>query len=427
MSMWFRRCRNLFLALLLLFTLPTCTRTQNANTQTHAAPLVLRAARMFDPANGQMIKDAVIIVEGDKVAAVGANLSIPRDAKVIDLGDVTVLPGLIDAHTHMTYHFDKSGHFGLTADDNSDVTLKYAEENARRTLEGGVTTVRNLGAGERVDLRLRDEINRGEVPGPRMIVSGEPLTSDDMRGLDDDAARVKRVREFVRARINEGVDVIKIFEGVDEEGRAVFSSEEIRAAVEEASRAGLRVAVHAHEAAAVKAAVKGGCTSIEHGTFLDAEAIRLMVERHTTLVPTLYLPTHYLEHREQFAFDPSTWDFFEKLRASNLDNTRRAKRAGVVIVSGSDAVAGLHGHNTREIEWLVKAGLTPAEALRAATTDAARLLGLEGKVGEIKPGEFADIVAVAGDPLKDITAVEHVEFVLKGGQVVKEETRIQAH
>jgi imidazolonepropionase-like amidohydrolase len=427
MSMWFRRCRNLFLALLLLFTLPTCTRTQNANTQTHAAPLVLRAARMFDPANGQMIKDAVIIVEGDKVAAVGANLSIPRDAKVIDLGDVAVLPGLIDAHTHMTYHFDKSGHFGLTADDNSDVTLKYAEENARRTLEGGVTTVRNLGAGERVDLRLRDEINRGEVPGPRMIVSGEPLTSDDMRGLDDDAARVKRVREFVRARINEGVDVIKIFEGVDEEGRAVFSSEEIRAAVEEASRAGLRVAVHAHEAAAVKAAVKGGCTSIEHGTFLDAEAIRLMVERHTTLVPTLYLPTHYLEHREQFAFDPSTWNFFEKLRASNLDNTRRAKRAGVVIVSGSDAVAGLHGHNTREIEWLVKAGLTPAEALRAATTDAARLLGLEGKVGEIKPGEFADIVAVAGDPLKDITAVEHVEFVLRGGQVVKEETRIQAH
>jgi imidazolonepropionase-like amidohydrolase len=427
MSMWFRRCRNLFLALLLLFTLPTCTRTQNANTQTHAAPLVLRAARMFDPANGQMIKDAVIIVEGDKVAAVGANLSIPRDAKVIDLGDVAVLPGLIDAHTHMTYHFDKSGHFGLTADDSSDVTLKYAEENARRTLEGGVTTVRNLGAGERVDLRLRDEINRGEVPGPRMIVSGEPLTSDDMRGLDDDAARVKRVREFVRARINEGVDVIKIFEGVDEEGRAVFSSEEIRAAVEEASRAGLRVAVHAHEAAAVKAAVKGGCTSIEHGTFLDAEAIRLMVERHTTLVPTLYLPTHYLEHREQFAFDPSTWNFFEKLRASNLDNTRRAKRAGVVIVSGSDAVAGLHGHNTREIEWLVKAGLTPAEALRAATTDAARLLGLEGKVGEIKPGEFADIVAVAGDPLKDITAVEHVEFVLKGGQVVKEETRIQAH
>jgi imidazolonepropionase-like amidohydrolase len=134
----------------------------------------------------------------------------------------------------------------------------------------------------------------------------------------------------------------------------------------------------------------------------------------------LYLPTHYLEHKSQFAFDDSTWDFFERLRAVNLANTQRAKKAGVFIVSGSDAVAGVHGHNAREIEWLVKAGLTPAEALRAATADAARLLGLEGKVGEIKAGEFADIIAVEGDPLKDINAVEHVRFVLKGGQVVKQ-------
>src|SRR5437764_2275235 len=152
-----RRFGNSLLALLLLLSLPTCTRTQNATTQTRAALLALRAARMFDPTSGQTLKDAVIIVEGDKVAAVGAGLSIPRDAKVIDLGDVTVLPGLIDAHTHMTYHFDKSGHFGLTVDDSTDVTLKYAEENARRTLEAGVTTVRNLGAGERVDIRLRED------------------------------------------------------------------------------------------------------------------------------------------------------------------------------------------------------------------------------------------------------------------------------
>ena len=424
--MWHRRFGNSLLALLLLLSLPTCTRTQNATQPAHAALFALRAARMFDPTSGQTLKDAVIIVEGDKVAAVGAGLSIPRDAKVIDLGDVTVLPGLIDAHTHMTYHFDKSGHFGLTVDDSTNVTLKYAEENARRTLEAGVTTVRNLGAGERVDIRLRDEINRGDTAGPRMIVSGEPLTWDDVRGLDGSAERVKRIREFVRARIGEGVNVIKIFEGVDADGDPLFSAEEIRAAVEEAARAGLRVAVHAHEAASVKAAVKGGCASVEHGTFLDAEAIRLLAEHHTALVPTLYLPTHYLEHRDQFAFDTPTWEFFERLRADNLSNAQRAKRAGVWIVSGSDAVAGLHGHNVREIEWLVKAGLTPAEALRAATTDAARLLGLEGKVGEIKPGESADIIAVAGDPLKDISAVEHVGFVMKGGQVVREEVKIQA-
>src|SRR5256714_12551090 len=195
-----RRFGNSLLALLLLLSLPTCTRTQNATTQTRAALFALRAARMFDPASGQTIKDAVIIVEGDKVAAVGASLSIPRDAKVIDLGDVTVLPGLIDAHTHMTYHFDKSGHFGLTWDDSTDITLKYAEENARRTLEAGVTTVRNLGAGERVDIRLRDEINRGDAPGPRLIVSGEPLTSDGMRGLDESTERDTRLRASGGAR-----------------------------------------------------------------------------------------------------------------------------------------------------------------------------------------------------------------------------------
>jgi imidazolonepropionase-like amidohydrolase len=424
--MLLRRCRNLLLSLLLLFTLPTCTRTQNATTQLRPALTALRAARMFDPASGQVVKDPIIIVEGDKVSSVGVGISIPREAKVIDLGDVTVLPGLIDAHTHITYHFDKSGHFGLTWDASPDITLKYAEESARRTLEAGITTIRNLGAGDRVDLRLRDEINRGDAQGPRLLVSGEPLTSDDMRGAEDPAARMRRIRDFVRARIGEGVDVIKIFEGVDADGRAVFSADEIRAAVEEASRANLRVAVHAHEAAAVKAAIKGGCASVEHGTFLDAEAIKLLVQNHVPLVPTLYLPTHYLGNKDKFAFDDSTWEFFERLRAGNLENTRRAKQAGVTIVSGSDAVAGVHGHNAREIEWLVKAGLTPAEALRAATVDAARLLGLEGKVGEIKPGEFADVIAVEGDPTKEIGSVERVEFVMKGGQVVKEETRIQA-
>jgi imidazolonepropionase-like amidohydrolase len=387
-----------------------------------AERLALRAARMLDAASGQVVNNAVILVEGDKVTAAGANLQIPSGVKVYDLGDVTVLPGLIDAHTHITYHFDESGHFGLRGDAGPEVTLKYAEQNARDTLNAGFTTIRNLGAGGRVDLMLRDEINRGQVPGPRIIASGEPLTSDDIQDIyDDPGARLARVREFVRARIREGVDVIKIFEGVDERGQAVFSEGEIRAAVEEAERAGLRVAVHAHEAAAVKAAVRGGCTSIEHGTFLDAEAIRLLVSHHTALVPTLYLPTHYLEHKSQFAFDSSTWDFFERLRANNLANAERAKKAGVWIVSGSDAVAGVHGHNAREIEWLVKAGLTTAEALRAATVDAARLLGLEGKVGEIKPGEFADIVAVEGDPLKEIGAVERVRFVMKGGQVVRDE------
>ncbi|HYY99042.1 MAG TPA: amidohydrolase family protein, partial [Pyrinomonadaceae bacterium] len=385
------------------------------------ARVYVRAARMFDPEGGRVLTDAVVAVEGGRVAQVGAALAIPQGARVYDLGDVTLLPGLIDAHTHITYHFDKTGRFGLTGDATAEEALKYAEENARATLEAGFTTIRNLGAGGRVDIRLRDEINRGDARGPRMLVSGEPLTSDELEGVYDNAeARLRRVREFVRARAAEGADVIKVFEGVDAGGAPLFSEGEIRAAVEEAASAGLRVAVHAHEAAAVKAAVRGGCASIEHGSFLDSEAIRELVKHHTALVPTLYLPTHYLEHKERFvAFDPLTWAFFERLRAGNLSNAQAAKKAGVWIVNGSDAVAGLHGQNAREIIWLTKAGLTPAEALRAATADAARLLGLEGKAGVIAPGAFADIVAVPGDPTRDISVVEKVSFVMKGGEVVK--------
>ena len=417
---------GLLLSLLLPFILPNCARTKDAHARqsaTSATParVYVRAARMFDSASGRVINDAVVVVEGERVAQVGSALDVPSGARVHDLGDVTLLPGLIDAHTHITYHFDKTGRFGLSWDSTAEETLKYSEENARATLEAGFTTIRNLGAGGRVDIRLRDEINRGDVRGPRMLVSGEPLTGSELRGAGDDReARLRRVREFVRARVAEGVDVIKVFEGVDAGGSPTFSEAEIRAAVEEAARAGLRVAVHAHEAAAVKAAVRGGCASIEHGSFLDSEAIKLLAARHTALVPTLYLPTHYLEHRERFvAFDPLTWAFFERLRGGNLLNASNARKAGVWIVSGSDAVAGLHGNNAREIVWLVKSGLTPSEALRAATSDAARLLGLEGKVGAIAPGAFADIVAVPGDPTRDISVVEKVSFVMKGGEVIK--------
>jgi imidazolonepropionase-like amidohydrolase len=409
------------LALLLLLCLPTCTRTQNAPKPAPPSAVVLRAARMFDVREGRILGGAVVIIEGERVVAAGTNLAVPQGARVYDLGDVTLLPGLVDAHTHITYHFDKTGRFGLTWDATTDETLKYAEENARATLEAGFTTVRNLGAGGRVDLHLRDEINRGEARGPRMLVSGEPLTGEVLRGVyEDGEARLRRVREFVRARAAEGADVIKVFEGVDASGSPTFPEAEIRAAVEEAARAGLRVAVHAHEAAAVKAAARGGCASIEHGSFLDSEAARELAKRRTALVPTLYLPTHYLERRERFvSFDPLTWVFFERLRSGNLRNAAAAKKAGVLIVSGSDAVAGLHSSNAREIIWLVKAGLTPAEALRAATSDAARLLGLEGKVGIIAPGAFADLIAVPGDPTRDVGVVEKINFVMKGGEVIK--------
>jgi imidazolonepropionase-like amidohydrolase len=407
-----------FIILLLLLTTPTCAPVQHAEKRVTPTLIVVRAARLLDVRNGRLIPDAVVIVEGERIRAVGERLVIPAGAQVIDLGDATLLPGLIDAHTHITYHFDAAGHFPPQAENGYEATLRAATDNARRTLADGYTTVRNLGDSTGVDLALRDRINRGDSVGPRLLVSGEPLTPNDLYTDAGSAARIERMRALVRQRVSEGVDVIKIFEGVDQRGLPLLTREEIAAATEEAARAGLRVAVHAHEAAAVKVAVEAGCASIEHGTFLDDEAIRLLVKHHTALVPTLYLPTHYLEHKSQFAFGGSTWDFFERLRRHNLENLKRARRAGVWIVSGSDAVAGLDGHNAREIIWLVKAGLSRAEAIRAATIDAARLLGLEDQTGEIAEGKLADLIAVTGDPLADVARLEQIAFVMKAGRII---------
>jgi imidazolonepropionase-like amidohydrolase len=410
-------CLLLFFLLLSQGSAPTHT----AQTVKASRRVAIRAARFFDVERGRIREHAVILVEGEKITAVGEGLEVPRGAEVLDLGDVTLLPGLIDAHTHITYHFDETGHFGLSEDASPDVTLRYAAENARRTLEAGYTTIRNLGASELVDIRLRDAIKRGELLGPRMLVAGAPMLPADIPDVEDRAVRLARIREFVAARIREGADVIKIFNRLNQRGEPSFNPVEIRAAVEEAGRSGRLVAVHAHEAVAVKAAVRGGCASIEHGSFLDDEAIKLLREHHTALVPTLYLPNHYIEHKSQFGFGPETWTFFERLRSGNLDNARRAKKGGVWIVSGSDAVAGLHGQNAREPVWLTKAGLTPVEALRAATLDAARLLGVEKLFGELRAGKAADIIAVRGDPTREIESLERVLFVMKGGQVVKDD------
>jgi imidazolonepropionase-like amidohydrolase len=418
-----RRFQVLLLTLLLIFVSFTLPGGVSQIPEGHPRRLALRAARMLDISQGKLIENAVVIIEGDRISQAGPNLSIPTGTETINLGNVTLLPGLIDAHTHITYHFDETGHFGSRGDPSISVTARYAAENARRTLEAGFTTIRNLAATDLVDINLRDAINRGEILGPRLQVSGLPLVPEEVYGLSDEQARLKAIRDFVRARVHEGADVIKIFEGVDERGKPYFNEWEIRAAVEEAALGGRKVAVHAHEAEAIKAAVRGGCASIEHGTFIDDEAIRLMVERHTVLVPTLYLPTHYLSHRAQFDFGEETWSFFEQLRKRNLESARRARKAGVTLVNGSDAVAGLHGANARELEWLVKAGLTPTEAIRAATLDAAKLLGMQQQIGEIKPGYFADIIAVTGDPTADITLLQNVLFVMKSGQVVKGQNR----
>ena len=407
------------LLLSLLLTGSAISQSRNVSLVKAVPLIVVRAARMLDVSSGTIIANPVLIVEGERIFSAGTEAAVPPGARVFDLGDATILPGLIDAHTHITYHFDENGMFGASRDPGPEANLRYAEENARLTLEAGFTTSRNLGAPQGVYIRLRDRIKRGEAEGPRMLVSGMPLTPDILTGRVKRPERLEIIRQFVKARIAQGVDVIKIVEGLDASGQPLLSSTEIRAAVEVAKQAGLKVAVHAHEAAAVIAAVDGGCDSVEHGTFLNYEAIEALVRNHVALVPTLYLPTHYLEHRKQFVFGESTWTFFESLRSRNQWNLRAARQSGVRIVSGSDAVAGMHGHNAREVMWLKATGLKPAAAIRAATIDAAELLGLSGQVGDIKAGFFADIIAVPGNPLSDIGTLERVTFVMKSGRVIK--------
>ena len=383
-----------------------------------ARTLAIRCGKLIDGKSATPISNAVILIEDDRIASVGRDVRIPAGAQVIDLSKATVLPGLIDTHTHLTYHYDTQ------LDETLDTTAKYAAENARLTLEAGFTTVRNLGDSRGADFALRNRINRGEIPGPRILASGAPLVRRSAdAGSTDMNARIAAVRIFVRKQIDAGADVIKVFvtPGAGGGSALLFTEDEIRAVVEEASKAHLPVAAHAHATEGIKAAVRAGVTSVEHASYLDDEAIKLMITHHTAMVPTLYLPNHYFAHRDKFGFDDSRWQALNDLRNQTPGNFAKALKAGVWIVMGSDAVAGYHGGNAKEIEWMVKGGMSPAQAIRATTADAALLLGWEHRVGTIETGKFADIIAVAGDPLNDITELQRVKFVMKSGVVIKDE------
>jgi imidazolonepropionase-like amidohydrolase len=378
--------------------------------------LAIRCGKLLDGKSPSFVSDAVILIDGDRIAAVGRGLKIPAGAEMIDLSRATVLPGLIDTHTHLTYHYDTE------QNEKSAVTAIYAAENARLTLGAGFTTVRNLGAGDGIDFDLRHSIDKGAASGPRIQASGAPLTRSRAPDSNNDmSARIAGIREFVRKQVAAGADVIKIFvtPGAGGGDVSLYSEAEIKAVVDEASNAHLKVAAHAHATEGIKAAVRAGVASIEHGSKLDDEAIKLMIQHHTALVPTLYLPNHYLGHRERFNFNEARWQALAQLRNITANNFRKALAAGVWIVMGSDAVAGLHGENAKEIEWMVKAGMTPAQAIRAATADAAQLMGWQDRVGTIEAGKFADLIAVEGNPLKDISELQRVRFVMKGGLVAR--------
>jgi imidazolonepropionase-like amidohydrolase len=410
---------------------------QTAKPEPPKKVTVVRAGRLIDGQGGPAIANPVIVIEGDRIARVGAGLAVPPGAEVIDLGSATLLPGLIDCHTHVTgqpgdnYYEDI---FRKSPIDNAVVAHVYA----RRTVEAGFTTVRDVGAGELIDVALRNAINRGDIAGPRMQVATLAVSATgghgDLSGyspylsfktLDGIADGVDAIRKLVRTEVKYGADLIKVLAtaGVLSEEESVgapqFSQEELNALVEEAHMWERRVAAHAHGTEGIKRAIRAGVTSVEHASFIDDEGIRLAREKGTWLVMDIYNDDYIMA---EFARKGYPQKIIEKERLVGRiqrENFRKAVQAGAKLAFGTDAGVYPHGWNGKQFAKMVEWGMTPAQAIKAATSDAAELLGWRDRIGSIEAGKFADVIAVKGDPLADVTELERVTFVMKGGVVVK--------
>ena len=385
------------------------------------------------PMKGPALDDAVVVVEGDRIRSVGrGDAAIPRGAEVIDLRPLTGLPGLIDVHTHMSFYWDRTP--GTTpwrqlGTWRTPVLVYLAQENLRKTLEAGVTTVRDLGSVDYADIALRDLINRGAMVGPRMFVAGAGLhiSSYPIRPgqTEPDPGRtdgVPGVLFAARQQLAQGADWIKLFgsTGSDQDvtGFQTFTFEEMKAAADVAHQAGKRLAIHSYGPDGARDAVRAGAESVEHATDIDAATLAEMARRGTFYVPTVDHNRYYIDHRQEFGYDQAVVERLSDYIRRNAETLRRAVGAGVRIAMGSDAVFTGFGENARELEWFVKAGMTPEQALAAATTNGAELLGLEDRLGAVAPGYYADLVGVSGDPLADIRVViTGVRWVMKGGAV----------
>src|SRR5499427_559765 len=389
-----------------------------ASTPALAAPKAIRAARVVD-GSGRAMTNVVIVVENDRIMSIGPGAP-PPGAEVIDLSRFTIVPGLIDVHTHMTYYWDRTPGTRPLGQPRrpAGVTTVLAADNARKTLESGVTTVRDLGASNEVDYAMRDLINMGRMVGPRMFVAGQGLSA----ARDRTVPVPDMYRQQAEARIAAGSDWVKVYgsrgsyQSVDTTQTLTY--DEMKAAVDAAHAKNHRVAIHSYGPSGVKDAVRAGADSIEHGIDLDDETLADMAKRGTVWVPTIDHNRYYVDAKDEFGFAPETIPPLQDYIAKNLESTRRAFRAGVKIGMGSDAVYTMFGQNTRELGWFVKAGMTPAQALATATTIPAALLGHANDLGSVAAGYFADLVAVDGDPLADVDVIiNKVRWVMKGGEV----------
>jgi len=398
----------------------------------------IRFAAVVD-GTGRVVQHGVVLVDGGRIVGVtGPDEPIPGRTVVIDLSRYTAVPGMIDVHTHMTYYWDStSGTNPWRQPSRTPAqTVQLARANALRTLETGVTTVRDLGASNYTDIALRDSINSAGWLGPRMFVAGYGLQrARPPYRPNTDTTRTQRGRIFdisqipaaVQQQVDAGADYIKLYgstgTGADVSGTETFTYEEIRAAVDAAKAAGKRIAIHSYGPVGGRDAVRAGTTSLEHAIDLDDSTLAEMARRGIFYVPTIDHNRYYADYRRDFQYTDQQAAGLDSFRLLNVETARRAFRAGVKLGMGSDAVFNMFGQNTRELGWFLKIGMTPAQALETATVNGAAILGMEQSLGRIAPGYFADIVAVEGDPLADIDVVINgVKWVMKDGRVVVDKT-----
>jgi imidazolonepropionase-like amidohydrolase len=421
----------------LLLVLTTSGLAQEIASSTQR--VVVHAGKLLDVRSGKTLNDQAIVIEAGKIVSVGPMGQANRSSadRFIDFPNATVLPGLTDAHTHLTGNPQDIGPQALSIS-IPRATLTGAR-NARITLEAGFTTVRNVGAEGFGDVALRDAINAGDVPGPRMLVSGpalgitgghcdENLLPFEYHYTAEGVADgVEGVQHKVREVIKYGVDVIKICAtgGVlshgDNPQASAYTQEELRAIVTDAHRLGRKVAAHAHGAQGILWASQAGVDSIEHGSYIDDAAIAEMKKNGTYLVPTLYLADWFLANAERLHVPAELIGKGKEVMSVARKNEAHAFASGVKVAFGTDAAVYPHGLNAHEFAVMVKLGLTPLQSIQAATINAADLLGWPDKIGAVESGKWADIIAVDGDPLQDVTTLERVKFVMKGGEVVKNE------
>ncbi|MGA2417070.1 MAG: amidohydrolase family protein [Candidatus Sulfotelmatobacter sp.] len=401
----------------------------------------IRAGKLIDPDSAAVLNHQTILIRDNKIQAIGSNLAIPADAKIIDLSKMTVLPGLIDCHTHLAdgYHStDPVIQFTKTA---ARIALESVP-NARVTLEAGFTTVRDVGTYRALgDVALRDAINRGDIIGPRMFVAGAYVTITGGAGSDSGLAPDIKlpwdmhygeangpwdVRRVVRQLVHDGADHIKVLSSGavlthgSNPNSQEFTLEELQAAVDEASHFGLRVEAHAHSAQGIKNAIRAGVASVEHATMIDDEGIALAKQQGTYLDMDIYDEECIQEEGKNGSMPKDFLEHDAQLGELHRQNFRKAVAAGVKLSFGTDAGVCPYGINARQFAFMVKYGMTPMQAIQAATTSAADLLGRSKEIGSIKPGKYADVIAVNGDPLENVSVLENVQFVMKDGWVYKQ-------